>query len=134
LAELIEKDEYVRDLLVSMETITDIKLDEELLYIVRGFVETNGVSHLGAITKNDIAPDWCTRKYWNEPTLLQKLTSENPQTETYMLFGLHSALPDWRVVEFLTKKAGLSWKEAAQVVGYRTIQRDGVSVMGYLAD
>ena|ERR1700722_2564781 len=134
LADLIAKDEYVRDLLVSMDTITDISLDPELLYIVRGFVETNGVSHLGAITRNDIAADWSNRKFWTETALLNKLTSENPQTETYVLYGLHSALPDWRTVEFLTNKAGLSWKEAAQVVGYRTMVRDGVTVMGYSAE
>jgi hypothetical protein len=134
LAELVAKDEYVRDLLFSMETITDIKLDEELLYVVRGFVETNGVSHLGAITKNDIAADWCTRKYWTEPTLLHKLTSENQQSESFVLYGLHSALPDWMVVQFLTKKAGYSWKDAAKLVGYRTMVRDGVTVMGYSAD
>jgi hypothetical protein len=134
LADLIAKDEYVHDLLVSMETITDIKLDEELLYIVRGFVETNGVSHLGAMVKNNIPPEWPTRKYWTEPNLLEKLTSENPQTETYVLYGLHSALPDWKVVQFLHKKAGWRWDDAAKLVGYRQIQRDGVRVMGYPAD
>jgi hypothetical protein len=134
LADLIAKDKYVRDLLFSMESIVDAALDPELLYIVRGFVETNGASHLGPITKNSIPYDWCSRKYWAEPNLLKKLTSENEQTETFILYGLHSALVDWKVVEFLTKKAGMSWKDAAALVGYRALVRDGVSVTGYPAD
>jgi hypothetical protein len=51
-----------------------------------------------------------------------------------MLHGLHAALPDWMVVEFLTNKAGWNWNDAAKLVGYRPIQRDGRNVFGYPAN
>jgi hypothetical protein len=133
LAAMQAQDEYVRDLMLSMQTVIDVKVsDPELIYIIIGFVKEQGVTHLGAITKSEIPANWPTRRYWADADLLNKLTGENPQTEQYVKYGLLSALPDWQVVEFLHKKAGWIWNDAADLVGYRTNQRlNHPSVMSY---
>jgi hypothetical protein len=128
LTAMSEQDAYIRDVLLSMETVIDVQqLDPELIQIVVELVKEHGVVHLGSIVKDaDIPPDWSEMSYWRDATLLAKLEAENQQTAQYVRFGLLVALPDWRVMEFL-QKAGWSWQNAADLVGYVTSHRDLVS-------
>jgi len=128
-----EQDAHIRDVLLSMKTVIDVQqLDPELIQIVVDLVTEHGTAHLGCITRDpDIPADWSTgvfhgyAKYWQDTTLLSKLVAEGPATERYVKFGLLSGLPDWRVVEFLHKKAGWDWWKAADLVGYIE-KREGV--------
>src|SRR5262249_24565293 len=110
-----EQDAYLRDVSLSMETVKDVQqLDPELIQIVVELVKERGVVHLGHIVKDaDIPPDWSEKSYWQDPTLLAKLEAEGEPTARYVRFGLLTALPDWRVVEFL-QKAAWDWKRAAE--------------------
>jgi hypothetical protein len=90
------------------------------------FVKAHGVTHLGRITKNSIPADWPSTQYWRDPALMLKLADENKQTEQFVKFGLLAALPDWRLVEFLTR-AGWEWQKVAQLVGYHIDHHNHVS-------
>jgi len=127
LAEMVELDGYVRDVLYSMQIVVGMpESDPELIQIVVSFVKERGVVHLGYIVKDaDIPPDWSGKPYWQDSVLLARLEAEGEQTAQYVRFGLLVALPDWRVVNFLTDKAGWSWEKAADLAGYIE-QRDGV--------
>jgi hypothetical protein len=93
---------------------------EDGLDLLLDSVRENGVTHLGYITKDeDIPSNWGTQRYWRDPDLLQKLYDENWQTTQYVRYGWLAALPDWKVVEFLTKKASWEWRQAADLVGYK---------------
>jgi hypothetical protein len=119
LTELQAQDAYIRDVLFSMETLATE--DDELVEIVVSLVNDFGVAHLGYITHADkeiLPSDWPSQNYWQSPELLAALLVEGHNTETYIRYGLLVALPDWRVVQFLTKKAGWSWQKAADLVGY----------------
>jgi hypothetical protein len=124
LAAMQAQHERVHDLLDWMELCghenegLDFVSVEEITADVVAFVKEHGVVHLGAITKNEIPANWCTRKYWRDAALLEKLENENRQTAQYVLYGLLAAVPDWRVVQFLTEKAGWTWQKAADLVGY----------------
>ena len=99
-----------------------VSLEEGIDDLLR-FVKEHGVVHLGFISKNDLPADWMCRPFWQDSELMARLKDENPQTETYVMYGLFAALPDWRVIEFLTKKTGAawSWQKAADFVGYRIV-------------
>jgi hypothetical protein len=99
-----------------------VSLQEGIDDLLR-FVKEHGVVHLGFISKNDLPADWMCRPFWQDSELMARLKDENPQTETYVMYGLFAALPDWRVIEFLTKKTGAawSWQKAADFVGYRIV-------------
>jgi hypothetical protein len=127
---LLEQEQRVRDVMASMGlagepvppewegTIDFISVEDAAKEVVE-LVKEFGVAHLGDIHKNaDIPPDWTSQAYWRDSTLLKKLYAENEPTAHYVKLGLLTALPDWRVVEFL-QKAGWSWAKAADLVGYR---------------
>jgi hypothetical protein len=128
LAAMVEQEAYIRDVLYGMQIVVGMpKSDPELIQIVVDLVKEHGTAHLGRITRDpDIPADWSTgvfhgnAKYWQDTKLLSKLIAEGPATERYVKFGLLSGLPDWRVEEFLTGKAGWTWQQAADVVGYVT--------------
>jgi hypothetical protein len=114
-----EQDAYIRDLLFSMEAVADAQQSNPVLIeIVEDLVKENGTTHLGYVSKNALPPDWPSRQYWRDAELMERLSGENKQTEQYVRYGLLTALPDWRVVEFLTEKAKWSWQQAADLVGY----------------
>jgi hypothetical protein len=117
LAAMEEQDEYLRDVLFSMETINDVQSDPELVDVVVASVKEHGVTHLGGITRGDIPKDWSSRQYWKEPQLVAVLEQEGSQTAQFVRYGLLLALPDWRVAEFLQKKAGWSWDQVAELLG-----------------
>jgi hypothetical protein len=128
LAEMVAQDEYVRDLMFSMETVENVKeLDPELVYIIEGFVKEHSFVHLGPIRKStDIPYDWSVRKYWANSDLLQKLKAENEQTAVYVTYGYLSTLPDHIVYEFLMK-AGWKHDKVADLLGYRSnFNRPGI--------
>jgi hypothetical protein len=100
---------------VTAEDIVYLSVDEGTAELVE-FVKEHGVTHLGYVSKNDLPPDWPSRQYWRDADLMEKLENENKQTAQYVRYGLLAAVPDWRVVQFLTEKAG--WQQAADLVGY----------------
>jgi hypothetical protein len=116
------QDQRVNDLLDSMELAgedPDFLNVEEITADLLAFVKEHGATHLGYVSKNDLPPGWPSRQYWRDADLMDKLTAENSQTEQYVRYGLLAALPDWRVVQFLTEKAGWTWQQAAaELVGY----------------
>jgi hypothetical protein len=119
LEKMVEVDADIRDLMVSMETITDVSLDPELVDIIVESVKENGVAHLGYVSKNDLPGDWSGRQYWRSADLMKKLVDEGWQTEQFIRFGFLAALPDWQVAEFLQKKAGWSFDKTAALLGYK---------------
>jgi hypothetical protein len=133
LAAMQEKDEYIRSLLYSMRTINAQELDSELLDTVLDFVKQNpcphlGYAHIGGLN-SQIAPDWSSRPYWQDPKLIALLEAEGPATASRARYGYLTSIPDWLLIEFLTKKAGWSWDAAAKLVGYKVVN----GVVGYEA-
>jgi hypothetical protein len=120
LSEMEALNDDIRDIMESMRIITDINLDPELLTIVLDLVKERGTVHLGYISSSplEIPRDWLSRKFWADPKLLALLEAENPQTATYVRYGLLSAPIDWKVEQFLTQKCGWTWKQAADLLGY----------------
>jgi hypothetical protein len=124
LQEMQAQDERCHDLLDWMELCGyenegfEFVSVEEITNQVVEFVKAHEVTHLGRISKNNLPADWPSQQYWRNADLMLKLTDENKQTEQFVKFGLLAAPPDWRVIEFLTDRAGWTWQAAAQVVGY----------------
>lgn len=117
LAVMTEQDAYIHEILTSLEMVQS--LDDELVEIVVELVKENGTAHLGSIVKDvEIPADWEEQQYWQNLDLVKKLEAESEATATYVRFGLFIALPDWRIVEFLTRKAGWKWDDAAKLVGW----------------
>ena len=115
-----EQDVYLRDVLFSMESIVNVEWDPELIGIVLDLVKQHGVVHLSYIVKDpDIPPDWSSQSYWQDRALLAKLYAEGPATEIFVRFGFLSALPDWKVEQFLTTKAGWTWEQATSLLGQK---------------
>jgi hypothetical protein len=128
LESMVEQDAYVRDLLFSIKTITNVEADPELIDIVVEFVKEHGVVYLGSFHRDqDIPYDWSSQAYWKQPELLAALKAENWQTERHVVYGYLAALPDWRVVEFLHKKAGWEWLRALELTGASLSSRNTVS-------
>jgi len=120
-------DAYLCDVLFSMRTVQNVcELDPELIEIVVELVKAHGTCHSGRITADQsISVSWSSRPYWQDPELLQKLCSESEATKTLCLYGYLAALPDFRVVSFLTEKAQWSFDRAAALVGWCLDSRDG---------
>jgi hypothetical protein len=127
LAALQEQDAYLNDVLFSMKTVQNVReSDPELIDIVTGLVKDLGTCHLGNITKDPDIPCMAIhrRPYWKNRELLDRLIAEGPQTAVYATYGYLNALPDYRVVEFLHKRANWEWDRAAALVNYK-IDLDG---------
>ena len=128
LADWKAQDDYVRDLLFSMETVVNVReLGPELIEIVTEFVRENPCPHLGYVMRShEIPSDWSTgvlrknAKYWQDAALLELLYAEGPATERYVKYGLLSGIPDWRVARFLTDKAKWPWEKVSALLGYIT--------------
>lgn len=116
---------YLVDVLVSMRSITDVTLDPDLVPLVVDLVKEHGVVHLSGITKDQDIHEW--GEFWKNPALMLKLEAESPSTKVYVNYGLLSALPDFRVTEFLQQKAGWTWYKAAALVGQRVDHNNRVS-------
>jgi hypothetical protein len=120
------QDNYIRDLLFSMESVVNIReSDPELIDIVVETVQKFGTVRLGYIFRNDLPANWSEQQFWQDPALLEQLEDEGLQTKQFVKFGLLSTLPDWVAVQFLTEKAGWTWQKAADLVGYAS-DRNGV--------
>jgi hypothetical protein len=118
LAELKEQDAYIRDLLFSMRTVVNVhELDPELIDSIATHVKEHGVPHLGYFSKTGLQPDWSEQQYWRSAEVMGMLIEEGKPTEVYGRYGLLIGLPDYRVSEFL-QKAGWTWQQAANLVGY----------------
>jgi hypothetical protein len=116
--------ERVHDLLDWMELcghenegLDFVSVEETTADVVES-VKQDGTTRLGYITKNDIPADWPSLQYWRDAELLENLENENKQTAQFARYGLLAALPDWRVVQFLTEKGDWTWQHAAALVGY----------------
>jgi hypothetical protein len=108
------------------DDIVPVSLKEGVAELVE-FGKKHGLAHLGYVVKNNnIPPDWFEQPFWRDAALLEILENENKQTAKYVRYGLLAAVPDWRVVQFLTEKAGWSWQQAADLVGYRVDYMDYV--------
>jgi hypothetical protein len=117
LASLESQDGEIREILLSMESLQG--QDEELTQIVIDHVKENGVVYLSRIVKDDrIPPNWSETAYWKNVELLEALEAESDQNAIFHRYGLLIALIDWRVIDYLTKKVGWQWNEAANLVGY----------------
>jgi hypothetical protein len=93
---------------------------EDLLEFVKEF----GTVHLGYIFHADIPSDWSDQKYWQNPELLLSLEGENQPTKVYVRTGILTAVPDWRVYEFLKERWGCchteaEWQRLQRAVGYK---------------
>jgi hypothetical protein len=123
LSSLESQDRETLEILKSMELLKGT--DPELVEVVAESVKENGVAHLGNIVRNeDIPKDWSIQDYWKNPELLAALEAESDSTAIFVRHGLLTALPDWRVVEFLQSQ-GWEWKKAAALVGYAEVKGIG---------
>lgn len=94
------------------------------------FVNEHGTTRLGYIKKDQEIPgDWSTREYWRSSELLTKLCDENYQTSRYVRYGLLCALPDWKVANFLTERAGWAFEKVNALLG-RVISRENGMIYG----
>jgi hypothetical protein len=116
------QDQRVLDLLAGMTLVGDDfdHHDCSVEYVTKevvDFVNEHGVTRLGAIYKDpDIPADW-GGDYWRSAEMMEKLKGEGWQTEQRALYGLLAGPPDYRVTDFLHKKAAWQWKRAANFVG-----------------
>lgn len=96
-------------------------------------VKEHGVTYLGYTRRNqDIPVDWSTgftsgKAYWQDSTVLQMLCDESQPMMTWTKYGLLTALPDNRVIAFLTTHCGWDWQSAAQLCGIRVNHPNEVS-------
>jgi hypothetical protein len=116
------QDREVRELMYSMSAVSNVlESDPELIDIVVQFVKDFPCPHLGGVTRDpNIPADWSSTEYWKDSELREALESENDATATFIRYGYLSGIPDWRVINFLHKKAGWDWNRAATLVGYHT--------------
>jgi hypothetical protein len=125
---LVVQDQKIRDLLDDMTLAAEPvpeELNDRLEFIsvqdvekaVVQSVQEHGVTHLGYIHRTEIPADWKST-YWRDSELLKKLVNEGPQTADLVKYGLLTALPDFRAVEFL-QKAGWSFWKAGELAGYK---------------
>jgi hypothetical protein len=134
LAALLTQDALCKDFIVMMDyagkhNVSLVDLDyvfeKDCLAAVVEFVKQNPCPHLGYIHRDQNIPsDWDDRKYWQDPSLLERLSAEGPATESFVKYGLLSSIPDWRVERFLMDKAKWPWMKVAALLGQGIDSRD----------
>jgi hypothetical protein len=106
---------------------------EEGLADILADIEEHGVAHLGRLYSNsDIPQDWpdgifTCRAFFRDPEVFRWLCAENEPTRVYVTAGLITALPDFRVVEFLINHCRWSVRDANYAVGRKTDLKGKVS-------
>lgn len=82
------------------------------------FIHENPPPRLGYFhTDVSIPPNWSDTPYWQDSELTKRLTDEGLATERWVKYGYLSSIPDWRVIEFLTRRAGWTWRQATDLLG-----------------
>jgi hypothetical protein len=83
------------------------------------FVRENPSPHLGYITKSeDIPPDWSSRKFWKNASLMSLLCGEGEATTAYVKYGFLIGVSDALVHRFLTDRAGWSFEKVSDLLGW----------------
>lgn len=99
--------------------------------------EEYGTTRLGnRFADEDIPADWSDgyftgRAFYKDAQVFHALCAENEATKIYVSYGILTALPDWRVFEFLRRLSGSdtdsrlrdfywSAKEAGKIIGWKS--------------
>jgi hypothetical protein len=133
LATLLEKQERVLDQQWWMKYGTNVDpSDPDFVSLSEGvddlveFVRENRCPHLGYIHKSEaIPPDW--KKFWADSELLTLLYQEGEGTTAYVKYGFLVGVPDWRVHEFLTERAGWTFHRVCELLGWHVNSNNHVS-------
>ena len=138
LASMLTLHQRVEDILFWMEHGHELDpTDEDFVSLESGvadlleFMREHGTARLGYIKADqDIPADWSTREFWRSSELLTKLCDENYPTAQYVRYGLHAALPDWLVANFLTGRAGWSFEKVNALLGRVVTKENGMVYEG----
>jgi hypothetical protein len=83
------------------------------------FVHENPCPHLGYINRGDLPFDWSSKKFWADPKLMALIAAEGPATLTWAKFGLYAGIPDWKLQQFLSDRAGWSFDNVCALLGWK---------------
>jgi hypothetical protein len=100
---------------------------EDGLSDVLNSIKEHGITRLHTFHVSDDIPfDWGNNyfhpdapPYWQNAPLLAALAKDGKPTYLFVRTGWVTALNDWAVYQFLTKRAGFTNDEASQVIGIR---------------
>lgn len=86
-------------------------------------VREHRVCHMGHVYADpEIPVDWIdgyfsSRAFYRDAEVFRMLCQENEPTRVYVTTGLITALPDWVVIDYLTRHCGSSVRDANLAVG-----------------
>lgn len=105
-----------------------VSVQEGLEDILRDIHE-HGVLHSGNVYASPEIPiDWIDgvfsgRPFYRDPEIFRLLCQEGEPTKTFCTYGYVIALPDWMVVNYLTRHCGWSVRDANLLVGMGVASR-----------